>query len=181
MCPSDGCEATGCVGQRYTDKQPLACGVDTVNGDIGATFSLTFSVRNSAGLQAIVQRLIMIISPCASGQFYCGGSCTNVDCSTFTAAAAVIPELKLDLTVPPTLILLPTSKSNWTATTSNNATIYLEYGALAPFSIAPCSSAASANQSAPASCAAAALDVIDGDLTHLIKVTDVSAIPNQIR
>jgi hypothetical protein len=178
MCPSDGCEATGCVGQRFIDKQPLACGIDTVNGDIGTTFTLTFSVRNSAGLMATVQRVVTITSPCIAGQFYCGGGCTNVDCSTFSAAAAVIPQLQQDLTVPPNLILLPSSSSNWTLT-SANVTIYLEYGSPAPFSIAPCSFAA--NQSASASCAAAALDSVDGDLTPLIKVTDISSIPNQIR
>ena len=51
MCPPVGCEASGCVGQRFIDKQPLACGVDAVNGNIGDTFVLSFKVFNSAGGQ----------------------------------------------------------------------------------------------------------------------------------
>ena len=47
MCPSDGCLATGCVGSLVTDKQPVACGIDTVNADIGQTYTLTFVVRSA--------------------------------------------------------------------------------------------------------------------------------------
>ena len=180
MCPPVGCEASGCVGQRIIDKQPLACGVDTVNGNVGDTFVLSFKVFNSAGLEASVQRIVTIISPCSSGQFFCSGSCTNVDCTTLSAAAAAIPALQpVNLTSPPSLLLLPSSLSNWTS--SSNATIYLEYGQVAPFSLAPCNSAAAANQSASPLCAALSIDATDGDLTPLITVTDVSSEPNQIR
>ena len=44
MCPPDGCLATGCVGSLVTDKQPVACGIDTVNADIGQTYTLTYVV-----------------------------------------------------------------------------------------------------------------------------------------
>ena len=45
MCPPDGCLATGCVGSLVTDKQPVVCGIDTINADIGQTYTLTFVVR----------------------------------------------------------------------------------------------------------------------------------------
>ena len=72
MCPPDGCMATGCIGSRVTDKQPIVCGVDTVNADVGAVFMLKFSVYNSAGMGASVQRVITVVSPCDAGQFLCG-------------------------------------------------------------------------------------------------------------
>ena len=52
MCPPSGCAASGCVGHRFADKQPLACGVDTANADVGTTFTLNFAVYNTAGLEA---------------------------------------------------------------------------------------------------------------------------------
>ena len=78
MCPLDGCFATGCVGQRVIDKQPAACGVDTVSADVGTTYTLTFVVYNTAGLQASVQRVVTVVSPCTSSQYLCSGSCSNV-------------------------------------------------------------------------------------------------------
>ena len=44
MCPPDGCLATGCVGSLVSDKQPVACGIDTVNADVGQTYTLTYAV-----------------------------------------------------------------------------------------------------------------------------------------
>ena len=78
MCPPDGCLATGCVGSRIADKQPVACGVDTVNADIGTTYTLTYVVYNSAGMEATAQRVISVISPCDSGKYLCGSTCSAV-------------------------------------------------------------------------------------------------------
>ena len=78
MCPPDGCLATGCVGSRIADKQPVACGVDTVNADIGTTYTVTYVVYNSAGMEATAQRVISVISPCDSGQYLCGSTCSAV-------------------------------------------------------------------------------------------------------
>lgn len=180
MCPPIGCEASGCVGHRFIDKQPLACGVDTVNGNVGDTFLLIFKVVNSAGLDAKVQRIITIASPCSAGKFFCDGSCTNVDCTTLASAASISGFQTANLTHPPRLVLLPSVSSNW-ALSSSNGTLYLEYRRPAPFSLAPCTSAAAANQSTSPSCAAASMDAMDGDLTAFITVTDVSSVQNQIR
>ncbi len=78
MCPPDGCLATGCIGSRVSDKQPVACGVDTTLADVGTTFTLRYVVYNSAGQEATVQRVISVISPCATGQFLCGEICSAV-------------------------------------------------------------------------------------------------------
>ena len=78
MCPPDGCLATGCVGSRIADKQPVACGIDTTNADIGTTYTLSYVVYNSAGMEATAQRVISVISPCDSGQYLCGSTCSAV-------------------------------------------------------------------------------------------------------
>jgi hypothetical protein len=173
----------GCVGQRFVDKQPLACGVDTVNGDVGSTFTLTFSVQNSAGLTASVQRIVTIVSPCETGEHYCNGSCSKLDCSTSGALGSALSSLlgfSEPPVVPPLIILLPSSTSNLTLS-SPNLTVYLKYGLPAPFSFLPCSLFSSASHSVLPSCAAAATDQTDGDISSFVAVTDVSKVPNQIR
>ncbi len=82
MCPPAGCLATGCIGSRVTDKQPIACGIDTTLADVGTTFTLTYVVYNSAGLVATVQRVISVVSPCASGEYLCGETCSAVSSPT---------------------------------------------------------------------------------------------------
>ena len=69
---------TGCIGSRVTDKQPIACSIDTITADVGTTFTLVYKVYNSAGLEATVQRVISVISPCDSGQYLCGDTCSSV-------------------------------------------------------------------------------------------------------
>lgn len=78
MCPPDNCLVTGCIGSRVSDKQPIACGIDTTNADVGTTYTLTYAVYNSAGLKAVAQRVISVVSPCSRGQFLCGGVCRAV-------------------------------------------------------------------------------------------------------
>ena len=80
MCPPDTCLATGggCDGSRIIDKQPVVCGVDTVNADVGTTYTLRYAVYNSAGMKATVERIISVVSPCDSGQFLCGTTCSGV-------------------------------------------------------------------------------------------------------
>lgn len=80
MCPPDDCLATGCVNHRVIDKQPLACGVDTLSSSVavGMTYALTFVVYNTAGKKASVQRVIAVVSPCKAGQVLCEGLCSNV-------------------------------------------------------------------------------------------------------
>ena len=78
MCPEADCFASGCVGQRFIDRQPVACGIDTQSA-IGSTFNLDFVVYNADGLSASVSRAITVVSPCATGQFLCSdGTCSNV-------------------------------------------------------------------------------------------------------
>ena len=78
ICPPPDCYATGCVGHRLIDKQPIACGVDTANADIGTTYELAFVVYDSKGNAYTVTRLISVVSPCSANQFFCSGSCSNV-------------------------------------------------------------------------------------------------------
>ena len=79
MCPPDTCFATGgCTGSRIIDKQPVVCGIDTRNADVGTTYALRYVVYNSAGMKATVQRVISVVSPCDSGQYLCGNTCSGV-------------------------------------------------------------------------------------------------------
>ena len=79
MCPPDTCLATGgCTGSRVIEKQPVVCGIDTMNADIGTTYTLRYVVYNSAGMKATVQRVISVVSPCVSGQYLCGNACSGV-------------------------------------------------------------------------------------------------------
>lgn len=78
MCPVANCMATACVGQRFVDKQPLACGVETALSDVGTAYALEFVVFNSAGMSARVQRTIVVASPCGAGEFLCGDACSKV-------------------------------------------------------------------------------------------------------
>ena len=90
MCPPDGCLATGCVGSLVTDKQPVACGIDTINADIGQTYTLTFVVRvagfesaqsmEKVNLPFSISLVILVISPFSGVQF-CGpaGNCSARD------------------------------------------------------------------------------------------------------
>lgn len=78
MCPPDNCEATGCVGHRVIDKQPVACGVETTLADVGTTYALTYVVYNSNGQSAKVQRTIVVTSPCVGGQYLCNAACSKV-------------------------------------------------------------------------------------------------------
>lgn len=78
LCPPAGCFSRGCVGHRFTDKQPAACGLDT-NAPIGTTFVLQFVVYDSRGLNDTVQRVVTIASPCEDpSNFICDGVCSEV-------------------------------------------------------------------------------------------------------
>lgn len=78
MCPPAGCFSRGCMGQRFTEKQPAACGLD-LNAPIGTTFVLQFVVYDSQGLNATTQRTLTIISPCDDPTDYiCEGKCSKV-------------------------------------------------------------------------------------------------------
>lgn len=79
------------------------------------------------------------------------------------------------------MFLLPSSASTWGSDGGANRTVYLEYGQSAPFSLLPCDSVAAANISQTATCAAAAEDVSEGDLSQYIDVRDVSADAGQSR
>ena len=117
----------------------------------------------------------------------------QVDCATL-AAAANLPGLGASApATAPLLLLLPSQASSWNASSSSaedigadagaagasSLTLYLQYGKPAPLSIAPCTSLTAANQSAAASCAAAAWDEADGDLSDKITVADVTGDPLQ--
>ena len=89
MCPPDTCLATGgCIGSRVIDKQPVVCGIDTVNADIGTTYTLRYAVYNSAGAKATVQRVILVVNPCENGQYLCGSTCSAVSTAHSTCVGA---------------------------------------------------------------------------------------------
>ena len=174
MCPPPDCFASGCIGHRFIDKQPIACGVDTVNADIGTTYELSLVVYDSQGNSYTVNRVIDVISPCTAGQFYCSGACSRTDCKTLASLSSFGPPP----TPPPTspiLTLLPTIGPP----SAENQTIYLGYGRPAPFSLGPCTSISS-NSSAAPSCAASAYDLFDGDLSYAINVVDVTSTPGHV-
>lgn len=183
MCPSPACSGSngGCSGDRVIDKQPSACGIDSINHDIGTTLSLSFAVYNSAGLGSSIQRVLQIVSPCNSTQFYCMGVCSNIDCDLLVAIVNASPTIpssaSSSLTAgSPTLVLLPygnlDSSTQW-GLSGKNQSVFLEWGVAAPFSLAPCSSWSVANLTSTPSCAAAAYDVEAGDISSFIEVDDV--------
>ena len=182
MCPSSGCNASGgCSGDRVIDKQPSACGIDSVNNEIGTTLTLDFVIFNTAGLSSKVTRVLQIVSPCNSTQFYCNGVCSNVGCLVQAAidvsSANETSNLSSGLTPGlPTLVLLPSRtfdlSTPWEQS-GRNKTVFLEWGIAAPYSLAPCSSWAAANLTSTPSCAAAAYDTEDGDISSFIEVKDI--------
>jgi hypothetical protein len=194
------------------DKQPVACGVDTTSTSvaIGTTYTLTFVVYNTAGLQASVQRVVSVISPCKTSEFFCNGTCskvgpdvilnlfwycsshifeqndpsppTQVDCSTLASAASLPGVGSSTPRIAPLIVLLPSAETSWLSGSVNvgvNQSLYLQYGKVALVSIAPCPSLASANKTLSPSCAAAAWDNADRDLSANITVADVSNNPDQ--
>ena len=113
MCPPDGCMSSGCIGSRIIDKQPIACGVDTVNADVGTVFTLSFIVYNSVGQYASVQRVISVVSPCASGEFLCDSRCSTVDCKTQASVAGLPGAASSAIAAaPPKRVMLPSSTSS---------------------------------------------------------------------
>jgi hypothetical protein len=180
MCPPSTCNANGgCSGDRVIVKQPSACGIDAANQDIGTTLTLSFVVFNSAGLSSTVQRVLQIVSPCNATQFYCNGECINVDCAvqaSIRAPDSAPSPLGSLAAGSPTLVLLPyrsfDSSTPWDLS-GKNQSIYLQWGVAAPFSLAPCSSWAAANLTSNPSCAAAAYDGQEGDVSSFIEVSNV--------
>ena len=194
MCPSKKCLAnsSNCQGQRLLDKQLIDCGFDSTTAGIDSSFSLDFYVYDSQGLLLTVSRTLTVVSPCSTGQFYCNGDCYNVsdrsslyfnsfihfspssqvNCDTLNqfASSAAPPS---PATSPPSLYLLPSSPI--AGTSSSSLTIQLSYGSPAPYSLLPCPSFSSANSSSTITCAAAAYDAVDQDLTSSISVTITSS------
>ena len=201
MCPPTGCMATGCIGHRIADKQPIACGVDTVNADVGTVFMLPFTAYNSAGDRADAQRVITVVSPCSDGQYLCGSVCSPVNCVTRESVAGLpgaSPPAGDTPLEPPVLVMLPTRESSnpsWAEAASaisaaggdgrRNTTLYLVYGEPSRMSFAPCASLTAANGSAAAAapaCVAAAFNGATGiDLCSLISVRDVSEVTGQVK
>ncbi|KAG2444343.1 hypothetical protein HXX76_001099 [Chlamydomonas incerta] len=69
LCPPTDCLRTQC--RDHVKKQPAACGVDTVGGDVGSAYTLRLAVFNSRGLNATAERVVAVGSPCAPGCYWC--------------------------------------------------------------------------------------------------------------
>ncbi len=59
LCPPTDCARSQC--REHVNKQPAACGVDTVNGDVGSTFTLRLVAFNSRGLNATTGAWVIIV------------------------------------------------------------------------------------------------------------------------
>ncbi|KAJ9507832.1 hypothetical protein QJQ45_019262 [Haematococcus lacustris] len=166
LCPPADCydSAASCVGHRAFEKDILACGIDTSAADIGSTFSLVFQVYDSGGLSASLARVVVVVSPCATEEFYCDGTCSKVECSTL----ASLPDASQASPQVTSVVLLPSAATNTTQAANANATVFMEYGRLAPFSLLPCPSS-QALGSAAVSCAAVALDSLEGDVSAALQ------------
>ena len=75
LCPPADCARSQC--REHVSKQPAACGVDTVNGDVGSTFTLRMVVFNSRGLNATVGELARVLCVLGSGMHVRHHACLN--------------------------------------------------------------------------------------------------------
>ncbi|KXZ51178.1 hypothetical protein GPECTOR_13g665 [Gonium pectorale] len=71
LCPPADCARTQCRAHWADRKQPSECGVDTAGGAVGSAFRLQLVVYDTKGANATAERVISVISPCATGQHYC--------------------------------------------------------------------------------------------------------------
>ena len=190
LCPPSDCQATGCGGHLVIEKDLPACGIDTAAA-VGTIYRLPFVVYDREGLSAVVDRVIVIASPCSdqAPNLCSDGECHSVDCETVEAVSS-IPGLAAEESLSvPLLVLLPTVDTNFTAVydkvlsgsssdASKNRTLFLAYGSPAPLSLLPCPSAFSLSSISP-DCAAAAVQVIASnfslvDITGQVSVTGVT-------
>ncbi|KAJ9523171.1 hypothetical protein QJQ45_024097, partial [Haematococcus lacustris] len=163
LCPPEGCEGElgGCVGHRVFEKDVADCGIDTgTTAAVGSTFSLVFLVFDSGGLSASVQRLVQVVEPCAPGEVSCQGVCSKVGCDIM----ASLPSASQDAAPTTRVLLLPSSATNVTLA-AGNETMHVEP---APLSFLPCPSS-QALGSAAVSCAAVALDSLEGDVSAALQ------------
>ncbi len=99
---------------------------------VGTTLSVSFTVFDNGvpPLSATVTRSLLITAPCATGQYYCSGSCLQITCaaSAALAAAAVTPVI--------TLTSIPTAVFG----SSSGGSASIAYGLVPAFSLTPCTS-----------------------------------------
>ncbi|GFR50777.1 hypothetical protein Agub_g13042 [Astrephomene gubernaculifera] len=185
LCPPDNCAKTQCRAHWADRKQPSECGIDTVNAAIGTTYSLKLGVYDSMGVNATVERIIKVVSPCSTGQSYCEETsasgetqyvCSDVSCEQRASLTALADVGTVSTTTPPRLFLLPGAHADNLTLSEANQTTFLAYRQPASFSLAPCASFSDGVPSSGiAACAAIANDTTDGDITSSISTT-VSAL-----
>ncbi|KAJ9522297.1 hypothetical protein QJQ45_008126 [Haematococcus lacustris] len=188
LCPPAGCESElgGCVGHRVFEKDVADCGIDTgTTAAVGSTFSLVFLVFDSGGLSASVQRLVQVVEPCAPGEVSCQGITlvspwyalvyslvyslvfpvvTTLPMMVVCDIMASLPSASQDADPTTRVLLLPSSATNVTLA-AGNETMHVES---APLSFLPCPSS-EALGSAAVSCAAVALDSLEGDVSAALQ------------
>ena len=82
----------------------------------------------------------------------------------------------------PQIILLPSSSASWNNSNgATNVTIFLELEQAAGFSLEPCITLSGANASASPTCAAGALDAVEGDISQYLTVEDISTDEGHVR
>lgn len=174
-CPRADClVSNGCPPGDLRLMRMTLIGLNQCNlnllAPVGSVFPVTFYAWTATipPIVASVTRNIVITEPCEDqalpffcldnqGKFYCSAvSCAN-------SGAFLLPPLSA-----PTLLLLP----------RNTSTVYVEFGATPPFSLAPCPSGT--RSASVQSCGAVAYDRIIGttnvsaDLTPYVQVTTAS-------
>lgn len=95
----------GCPGHESVRKGLSGCGVNTVQASVGTWFSVNFTVSdfNTPPATSSVQRLILVVSPCADQETYCPDlalpvhttsqyACGTTDCASRAATLALQPE-----------------------------------------------------------------------------------------
>lgn len=94
----------GCPGHEVARKGLSGCGIDTVQASVGTWFTLNLTVFDWHVPPAIksVQRLILVVTPCAQEEIYCPELdqqsaiaqhvCGTTDCASRSAVLALQPD-----------------------------------------------------------------------------------------
>lgn len=102
---------SACVTKLWRGAGLQGCGVDTVNGDPGTEFEITFAVfdRSQPPATASLRQSIIVTSPCSSTQVYCPGkapACGEGPCALRAdpAPPAVPPDIIVDMSAASPLV-----------------------------------------------------------------------------
>eukprot|EP00892_Ulva_mutabilis_P005892 jgi/Ulvmu1/3675/UM017_0089.1 len=146
-----------CAGNRRPTQQapcdPGAAAYDEQEGDLSTAVTITpaaVSLEAPLGTRvrlayrvsdtgiprrtAVAYRIIEIMSPCTTGQYFCSGECLQVPCSALSAIAADADDAPTSALPPPTVHMT----SPMPPDTSFSDPLITNYGAAPAFSLQPC-------------------------------------------